>query len=60
MIKLDASKCPKNHPCILLRLCPKKAITQDNKGLPKIDYHKCIECGTCVNNCSFGVFKKSE
>lgn len=27
---------------------------------PVIDYSKCIECGTCVNFCSHGVYNKEK
>lgn len=30
------------------------------KWYPVIDYDKCIECGTCVQKCSHGVYEKEK
>ncbi len=51
MIIIDPNKCPQNHTCPLIRLCPEKAIAQKGFELPKIDEEKCIECLICVKNC---------
>lgn len=51
MIRVDKEICPHNHVCPLIKLCPVDAITQDADGYPVIDYDRCIECETCVENC---------
>jgi len=43
MITIDPKKCPQNHKCPLIRICPQQAITQTGFELPKIDFSKCIE-----------------
>lgn len=48
---IDAAKCPQNHRCPMLKVCPVGAITQEGFGLPKIDPNKCIECGKCARVC---------
>lgn len=50
-LTIDAAKCPQNHRCPLLSVCPVEAITQQGSGLPVIDTQKCIECGKCVKFC---------
>lgn len=50
-LTITPSKCPQNHRCPLLRICPVDAISQDGNGLPIIDNEKCIECGECIKNC---------
>ena len=48
---IDKNRCPQNHRCPLVDLCPKQAIAQEGFGLPRIDRAKCIECGKCVRHC---------
>ncbi|MEG1463945.1 MAG: 4Fe-4S binding protein [Mucinivorans sp.] len=50
-IVIDKEKCPHNHHCPLIGLCPVEAITQHDYDLPVIDSHQCIECGKCVEKC---------
>ncbi|MFR6635328.1 MAG: 4Fe-4S binding protein [Alistipes onderdonkii] len=46
-LTVDNLRCPQNHRCPLLTVCPVGAITQSGFGLPVIDPEKCIECGKC-------------
>lgn len=50
-LMIDSNRCPQNHRCPMLTVCPIGAITQEGFGLPKIDAEKCIECGKCTNFC---------
>lgn len=50
-IVVDKDRCPQNHRCPLIDLCPRQAISQVGFGLPQIDADKCIECGKCVRSC---------
>jgi Na+-translocating ferredoxin:NAD+ oxidoreductase RNF subunit RnfB len=36
------------------RACPFDAIVMDERGLPRIDVHKCTGCGICVRECPRG------
>ena len=60
MIVVDPNKCPQNHKCPLIKLCPEKAISQKGNKLPEIDKEKCIECLICVKNCPRGAVKQIE
>lgn len=55
---IDKNKCPQNHRCPLLKVCPEDAITQQGFGLPTIDEDKCVECGECVRYCGMNAVVK--
>jgi len=58
---INKNKCPQNHPCPAVRVCPKAAISQKTwHSLPEIDYGKCISCGKCIYYCPMGAFEKKE
>jgi len=53
-MKVNPLKCPQNHPCPAVRVCPAKAISQKGNGLPEIDSAKCLNCQECVYFCPMG------
>jgi ferredoxin len=55
-IVVDESRCPKDHPCPMVRICPAKAIGQEGFSAPKIDHEKCLACGKCVKTCPYQAF----
>jgi len=52
-VHVDASKCPKDHVCPLIRICPAGAIGQEGYSAPVIDHEKCRSCGRCVISCPY-------
>ncbi len=44
-------RCPKNHACPAIPVCPVGAISQDGFNAPSINEEKCIKCGKCANFC---------
>lgn len=46
-------KCPQDHPCPCVRICPVDAVSQDGFAAPEIDKKTCIECGACVKFCPY-------
>lgn len=54
MIKVIKSRCPENHPCPAVRVCPVNAIKQNKFNAPEIDLEKCIDCKKCVRFCPMG------
>lgn len=44
-------RCPQNHPCPSVRVCPVGALSQNGFNAPTVDYDKCISCGKCSNFC---------
>ncbi|MEG1685295.1 MAG: 4Fe-4S binding protein [Bacteroides sp.] len=51
LVTLDKKKCPHNHVCPLINVCPVGAISQGKDGYPIINYDLCIECGKCTRAC---------
>lgn len=45
------ARCPQNHPCPSVRVCPVGALTQKGFGAPTVDKDKCVKCGKCVKSC---------
>jgi Fe-S-cluster-containing hydrogenase component 2 len=50
-ITVDRKRCPQNHPCPAVRVCPVGAIRQKGFELPVIDQEKCIKCKKCTAFC---------
>lgn len=45
------SRCPQNHPCPSVRVCPVGALAQKGYDAPTVDEDKCVKCGKCVRFC---------
>jgi Fe-S-cluster-containing hydrogenase component 2 len=56
-IKVLGSRCPQNHYCPSVRVCPNGAIKQQGFGAPTIDMEKCTSCGICLRSCPYKVFQ---
>lgn len=56
-ITVDKRRCPQNHRCPAINVCPVDAISQDGYGLPIIDQDKCIECMKCTGYCPMGAIE---
>lgn len=50
-LTVNINRCPQNHPCPALKVCPVGAISQEGYKAPKIDQKKCIKCGKCSTFC---------
>ena len=48
---VKVSRCPQNHPCPSVRVCPVDALKQVGYAAPTVDMSKCIKCGKCVKFC---------
>lgn len=59
-VQVDAGKCPQNHRCPLVAICPAEAISQQGNSLPVIDADRCVECGLCVEQCPKGAMHMAE
>ncbi len=59
-IRIEASKCPQNHVCPVINICPSGAIVQKTDfSAPEIIGEKCAECGLCTNFCGFDAIQMS-
>ncbi|MGE4353278.1 MAG: 4Fe-4S binding protein [Oscillospiraceae bacterium] len=50
-LRVNINRCPQNHFCPAVRVCPVGAISQKGFSAPKVDMEKCIRCGKCVRFC---------
>jgi ferredoxin len=57
-LSVNKYKCPQNHRCPSIAVCPHGAITQkDSRSLPVIDESKCVACGKCMRFCPMGAIE---
>lgn len=50
-LEIIVEKCPQDHKCPAVKICPVNALSQDGFNAPNIDHKKCIKCGKCANFC---------
>ena len=50
-LKIIKERCPQNHKCPAVEVCPVGALSQDEFDAPEIDHEQCIKCGKCSNFC---------
>ena len=48
---VNKMRCPQNHACPSVKVCPVGALSQNKFEAPKVDDSKCIKCGKCVKFC---------
>ncbi|MDD3903713.1 MAG: 4Fe-4S binding protein [Sphaerochaeta sp.] len=53
-LMVNPKRCPQNHPCPAIRVCPVGALTQKGYAAPVVNKDKCIDCGKCSRYCAFG------
>ncbi|WP_083811233.1 4Fe-4S binding protein [Syntrophobotulus glycolicus] len=56
-IIVEKNRCPQNHPCPSIRVCPVGALKQQGYKAPTVDAAKCTECGKCVSYCPMGAIR---
>jgi Fe-S-cluster-containing hydrogenase component 2 len=56
--KVCIDVCPQDGKCA--EACPEKAITQNDKGIFRVDKKKCTACGECVKACPYGIMRLAE
>lgn len=50
-LKVIVERCPQNHKCPAVKVCPVNALSQTDFNAPTVDYDKCIKCGKGSNFC---------
>lgn len=50
-LMVNIARCPQNHPCPSVKVCPVGALAQRGFKAPTADQGKCIKCGKCVKYC---------
>lgn len=56
-LHVTPERCPQNHPCPAVKICPVKALSQDGMAAPRVDDERCIGCGKCVRKCPKGALQ---
>lgn len=51
MLQVIEKRCPQNHPCPSVNICPTGALKQNGYAAPYVEKELCTECGQCVNFC---------
>lgn len=54
---VNKNRCPENHPCPAVRVCPTSALSQNRYAAPVVDMEKCVSCGKCVRFCPMGAIQ---
>ena len=44
-------KCPQNHKCPSVKICPVNALRQEGFNAPTEEQDKCIQSGICATFC---------
>lgn len=50
-------RCPQNHPCPSVRICPYGALKQRGFAAPEVAADRCTDCAKCVRFCPMGAFR---
>lgn len=50
-LKVRQERCPQNHRCPAVSVCPVGALVQDGFSAPTVDEEACIKCGKCAHYC---------
>ena len=56
-ITINQARCPQNHPCPSVRVCPVGALKQNGFKAPEVDMDKCINCKKCAAFCPMGAIR---
>ncbi len=51
ILKVKTNRCPQNHPCPAVKVCPVGALSQQRFDAPTVDLDKCVRCNKCSNYC---------
>jgi Fe-S-cluster-containing hydrogenase component 2 len=62
IVKVNKDRCPQNHLCPSVKVCPVYALKQIGFDAPTVLEERCVKCGKCVNYCPMGAlqFKDEE
>ena len=51
VVKINVSKCPQDHKCPAVSVCPVGALVQEENNAPTVLTDICIGCGKCSDFC---------
>jgi Fe-S-cluster-containing hydrogenase component 2 len=50
-VQVIVSRCPQDHRCPSVRICPVGALVQEGFEAPTVLAEQCINCGDCADFC---------
>ncbi|MGI6376984.1 MAG: DUF362 domain-containing protein [Anaerolineae bacterium] len=56
-VRIASERCPQNHRCPAVRVCPVGALSQDGHSAPRVDARLCTDCGRCQRTCPTGALQ---
>jgi ferredoxin len=56
-VTVAIQRCPQNHPCPAVKVCPVGALVQQGFAAPTVNPEKCIDCNKCVQFCPMGALQ---
>lgn len=56
-LTVNKNRCPQNHLCPSVGVCPVGALTQNGFSAPVVDHEKCTKCGKCIRRCPMRALK---
>lgn len=59
MVKVEISRCPENHTCPAVLICPVGALEQTGYAAPTVN-ENCTSCGKCVTFCPMSALKPAQ
>lgn len=51
ILVVHQDRCPQDHACPAVKVCPVQALSQKGFAAPNVDLNTCIRCGKCVTFC---------
>ncbi len=54
VLAVNERRCPQNHRCPSVQICPTGALKQKGFAAPVVDQDACVLCGKCVRFCPMG------
>jgi Fe-S-cluster-containing hydrogenase component 2 len=59
-VLVKPGRCPQDHACPALSVCPVGALKQDGFKAPEVDQELCIDCGACTALCPYRALTENE
>ena len=56
-VTVEKRRCPQNHACPAVSVCPVGALAQVEYNAPTVDKVKCTGCGKCGWLCPMGALE---
>lgn len=53
-LDINEARCPQNHRCPAVAVCPVGALKQNGYAAPTVDEVICTKCGKCTKRCPMG------